>query len=492
MKSIVQTVFEHSLSTPEKTAIIADGCQISYHELMEKVRIFSYSLKLHSIRKGQRIAIEAHDLIAYFIAFLGCQLSSVIAVPIEENISIYKLQDILKTAKPVLVFMENHGESYQDFLEGNAQNGKIAYPKGDTAAAVIATTGTTGKPVLVTHTNDSMTAEIQNLIMGTQITEETVLFSNVPYNLALGYRRVFAALYAGATAVITRKPLSLELLGRCMEQFNVNYLTIVHAKMNMLLQISDPKLSGILHRLNTVETMAGSITSSQIRSFCRQYPDTALYNVYGATEAGCILIHKVSRTPMENCLGKPAAHAEIAIVDENGARIEQPNQYGYIAARGAMNMSGYYHKKALTDKVMQSGYIVLNDIGYFDEEGFYYYVSRVGDIINTGEHKVIPGDIEQIVSDYRGITDCACAALEIQDSVQVPILYIVCADNDFDMEKLSRYLEKHLEPYKIPREIFCLDEIPRTATGKIIRKSLAVSRTKWASPLQPQPPFMGN
>ncbi len=475
MDSIVQAVFEHSLLTPDKTAITVDGNNISYRRLAEQIRIFSSCLKSHSIRKGQRIAIESDNLISYFTAFLGCQFCGAIAVPIEKNISIYRLQDILKSTKPALVFMKNNGESYDDFLKGNVPSGNISYPKNTAAAAVIATTGTTGKPVLVTHTNGSLLAEAENLSSGTNINSDTVLFANIPFNLALGYRRVFAVLYAGATAVLTHKSLSLKLLGSYIKKHDINYLTIVHSKMNKLLNIKDPELAQSLRRLKAVETMAGSVTALQIHSFCRQYPQTALYNVYGATESGCILINELSRNPVENCLGKPTMNAELSIVNEDGLKVESPNQYGYIAVKGNMNMSGYYHKKALTEKVMQSDYIVLNDIGYYDEEGYFYFVSRVGDIIDVGGHKIAPSDIEQAVLDYEGIVDCACVAINTQDYIQVPLLYIVCSNDNFDISKLQNYLEQHLELYKVPKEIIPIDKIPRTATGKILRKSLTFS-----------------
>ncbi len=484
MNSIVQAVFEHSLAIPEKTAIIVDDKKISYRELAEKAAIFSNALKSHSVRKGQRIAIETRDLIAYFTAFLGCQLSNAIAVPIEEHISSNKLQDILKSVKPVLVFMQNDGESYRDFLTAHGPCGKITYPKGDATAAIIATTGTTGKPVLVTHTNKSILSEAQNLSAGTGITRDTILFSNVPHNLALGYRRVFAALYMGATAVLTHKPSSPELFASCIEKFHVSHLSLVYSNINMLLDIQDPALSEALHRLSTIEIIAGSIALLLIHSLCREYPHATLYNVYGATESGCILINNVSQNPVENCLGKTALNAQISIIDENGVRIETPRQYGYIAVKGSMNMSGYYHKKALTAKIMHDDYIILNDIGYFDEDGFYYFVSRVGEIINAGEHKVIPGDIERVVSGYEGIADCACAILTTKDSIQVPILYIVCSADDFAMEELKDYLAQHLESYKLPAKIICLDKIPRTATGKILRKSLAISEKKSGSLLK--------
>lgn len=474
MDSIVQSVFTHSASMPDKTAIIFHDRKISYRELAEKINIFSNSLKLHSIRKGQRIAIEADDLISYFVAFLGCQFSGAIAVPIEKNISSSKLQDVLKSTKPSLIFMKSNGEAYSDYQNGECSYSKISFPSGNAVAAIIATTGTTGKPVLITHTNRSMLAESENLSSGTNITKDTVLFANIPFNLALGYRRVFAALFAGATAVITDKPLNLETFGRYLEKMHINYLTIVHSKLKLLLDVKDPQLKKALHSLNTVEVMAGSITGQQIRSFCRQYPNTSLYNVYGATESGCILINEMSKNPVENCLGKPTVNTEISIVDENGAKVDQPNLYGYIAVKGDMNMSGYYHKKALTEKVMRSGRIVLNDIGYFDTEGYYYFVSRVGDIIDVGGHKIIPSEIEQAVSGYEGIVDCACAALQEQDYIQIPILYIVCADPAFDIEKLEDYLKQHLESYKLPGQIIPIDKIPRTATGKILRKSLSI------------------
>lgn len=474
MDSIVQSVFEHSTLTPDKAAIIVDDNIITYKELAEKIRIFSSSLKSYSVRKGQRIAIESDNLISYFAAFLGCQYNGAIAVPIEKNISIYKLQDILKATKPTLVFMKNNGESYNNFLNGTVPSGNISFPKSDAAAAVIATTGTTGKPVLVTHTNKSLLAEAQNLSNGTNIDSNTVLFANIPFNLALGYRRVFAMLYAGATAVLTHKPLTLKLLGNYIKKYGINYLTIVHSKMNSLLGIKDPGLKLAFQQLKAVETMAGSVTAPQIHSFCRQYPQTSLYNVYGATESGCLLINEMSTNPLENCLGKPTLHAEVFIVDENGAKVESPNQYGYIAVKGNMNMSGYYHKKALTEKVMQSDYIILNDIGYFDHEGYFYFVSRVGDIIDVGGHKIAPSDIEQAALAYEGITDCACAAQNIQDNIQIPVLYIVSSNIDFDISKLQNYLELHLESYKVPKEIIPIEKIPRTATGKILRKSLTL------------------
>lgn len=478
MDSIVQAVFEHSIATPDKTAIATNDQIISYQKLAEKIEIFSASLKSHNIRKGQRIAIASDDLISYFAAFLGCQLSGMTAVPIEKDISEGKLQDILKSTKPILFFMENGKDSYSEFLNAPPSSDNISFPKGDATSAIIATTGTTGKPVLITHTNRSMLAEAQNLCSGTDITGDTVLFANIPFNLALGYRRVFAALYAGATAVIANQSITAEMLGRYIEKFRINYMAVVNTNINTLLNIHDPGLIETVSRLHTLEILAGSVTPAQIRSFRQQYPDVSLYNVYGMTESGCVLINNISQNPAEGCLGKPAVNSQICIVDENGLKIDTPNQYGYIAVKGNTSMSGYYHKKSLTEKVMHSDFIVSSDIGYFDEEGYFYFVSRVGDILNVDGHKFSPADIEHAACGYEGIADCACAASKEANHPHLPILYIVCSGSEFDLENFEDYLRQHLEPYKLPQEIIPVEKIPRTATGKILRKCLGTCSQK--------------
>lgn len=472
MDSIIQAVFEHSTATPDKTALAVDNRKISYLQLAEKIHCFSASLKSQNIRKGQRIAIESDDLIPYFAAFLGCQLSGMVAVPIEKDISEYKLQDILKSTKPTLILGRNNGQSYDNFFQKFPYPSNVSYPKGDAKAAIISTTGTTGKPVLITHTNRSILAEAENLSSGTDITSETILFTNIPFNLALGYRRVFAALYAGATAVITNRSLTAERLGRYIEKYHINYMAVVNTNINLLLDIHDPGLIQAVSSLHTLEILAGSVTPTQIRSFRQQYPEVLLYNVYGMTESGCVLINNISQNPADNCLGKPAVNSQICIVDENGGKINTPNQYGYIAVKGNTSMSGYYRKKALTEKVMQSDFIVSSDIGYFDEDGYFYFVSRVGDILDVNGHKFSPADIETAACGYEGITDCACAASQNPDHSHVPILYIVCSGPEFDFGEFEDYLRQHLEPYKMPLEIIPIEKIPRTATGKILRKSL--------------------
>ncbi len=472
MDSIVQMILHIAGQSPEKTAIVHEDQIITYGQLSDQMIMFSNTVKEKKIKKGSRIAIEADPLISFFVAYLGCHLAGMVAVPIEKNISIYRLQEILKATKPVLIFFKDSGEKYEDYLYGQRNNCKIKYPKSDEVASIISTTGTTGNPVLVTHTHLSILAESENLAEGISLTEESILFTNISFVLAAGYRRVFATLCKGGTAVISNQDLSEALLGNIVDNYALTHISIVNSNLGFFLNLEEEELKKRIGKVSCLETVSGSLMSSQIYAFHKLYPSVGLYNVYGTTETGCLIYNNAIDNPTDHCLGKPTGHTEISIIDENGEKVEEANKYGYIAVKGPMNMKGYYRKKSLTEQIVFGDYIIMNDIAYFDEQGTYYFVSRVGDIIDVNGHKVLPTEIEQVALDYAGILDCACKAEKDKKFGNIPVLYVVCDEKVYDEGKFLQYLTAQLEAYKIPGEIIKTDSIPRTSTGKIMRRLL--------------------
>ena len=474
MSSIIDSVIHYSTNDPDKTALIYDGIEVTYSELVAQATRFASGLKKRKITKKSRIILEADNLIHYICAMLGCQLYGCIAVPVENNISIYRLQDIINTTKPRIIFMKNNGERYEEFLQ-EEETYRFSMPKSDAVCNITSTTGTTGKPSLVAHTNQNTVATSENLANGIGITKDTVMFTNIPFALAAGYRRVFAVLCCGGTVIMSHKFVDGTELLEQYHTYQVDHISLVCSDLLSLVNHT----SFLLPDECIVESVAGELPPDVITLFYQKFPNCTLYNVYGTTEAGVLLINNTRNNSDNKCLGTPTRHTTIYLVDENGNDITEPGKYGYIAVSGPMNMQGYYRKKDLTEKVVSGNRLILNDIVFFDSNGYYYFVSRVGDIINVMGHKITPSTIEDVAIGFPGVKDCACISKHNEEKGQIPVLYIsVENENTFLMDELKKYLESKLEEYCIPEEMIIIDAIPRTFSGKLMRKSLGVLYNK--------------
>ena len=475
MDSLVQIITDISMKRPEHIALVSEGRSLSYGELADGISSFARALKRNGIKKGQRIMLETCDIPSFYAAFLGCQLAGCIAVPFEPRMTAHKLDAFIAAIKPALVFSGNYGESYQSCFEEDGNRRKLQMPKAESEAVIVSTTGTTGQPSFVIHSNRSLVAEVENLSEGTGITEDTVLFCNYSSHLAAGYRRVFAALTKGATAVVAEGPLEMAELEKMIKEYGVNHLSLVNSDIRRLAEKAAEDESFTLSGIKTAESATSTLYYDTILSFHSHFPHITLYNVYGTTESGCLLINNTSDNLKDGCIGKPAVNAVISVVDEDLNPITTPGKYGYPAVSGDMNMLGYYRKKALTRKVLQGDTVIINDIVYFDEDGYFYFVSRVGDVICVGDSKIIPSEIELAAMRYGGIRECACVAGHDKVLGEAPVLFIVCENrNEFDIDGLKSFLESNLETYHVPKSIIPIESMPCTSTGKIMRKHLSM------------------
>lgn len=474
MESIVQAVYENSIRYPDKPALIYRGKTVTYRGLFEQICAFAASLKIKKIRKGSRIALEADDVLSYFPAFLGCHLAKMIAVPLEKNITENQLQKILHSLKPALVFSGHTPDAYGDFFGVYTEYTQSpVFPEAQDECAIISTTGTTGRPERIVHTNKSMLTAVENLTEGTGITAENTLFVCAPFNLAFGYRRVFSGLYAGASCVLSHSLDSPDDFFALAQNCRIDHLALIPSDLAALLRADSAKMNLLARQLKAVQTAIYPVSAKDKNEFLQRYPNVALYNVYGTTESGCCIIHNCIENPKDGCLGKPAPHAEIALFNGNGSIVRKCGEYGYIAVKGDMNMKCYYKKKALTDKVIVNGYVVTSDVAYYDKDGYLFFISRVSDIINVGGHKVIPDEIETMVSAFPGVRECACVAQKDPKYGQRPKVFVVFErENADNAAHLMAFLAEKLEPYKVPASIEAAKKIPRTSTGKIMRNIL--------------------
>ncbi len=476
MDSIVQAVYKNSIRFPDKPALIYGGVTVSYKKLFCKIYAFSAAVKAKKIRKGSKIAVEADNLILYFTAILGSQLAKCVPIPLQRNITRSGLQKIIDTINPAVVFSHHSTERLDSYFNDSVSVPKnISFPNPDDLSSIFSTTGTTGKPEMIVHTIKSTKACIENLTEGTDIDSDSVLLVCAPFNLSFGCRRVLAALYAGATVAAVHSIRPINEFFAVALQNKVNYLALIPSDFSNLLNADEDKIELISDRLKYVQTATSLVSRKDKNEFLKRCPDVTLYNVYGATESGCVAINNCSKNKKDNCLGKSAVNAQIVLFDENGKQIERCGEYGYIAVKGDMNMKCYYKKRYLTDKVMKDDFIVTSDIAYFDQEGDLIFVSRVGDIINAGGYKIIPEEIENIALEFPSVKECACVAQKDSQYGEIPQIFVVFKDETAsEAKQLHSFMLEKLSSYKVPVSIRPIDKIPHSLNGKVMRRLLSM------------------
>lgn len=200
-----------------------------------------------------------------------------------------------------------------------------------------------------------------------------------------------------------------------------------------------------------------------------------LYNGYGASEAGSIVIYNYAAVEKpDNCAGKPSYKASLYFADEKGNSIRASKENpGQLVCKSDVNMQGYLGDSDLTAEVLKDGQVYMSDIGYFDEEGYVYLLGRKDNVINIGGLKIAPEEVENILESYDGIKEALLFKAHSENELPILCCYVVCdKDKELNQKLFRQFMKENLEHYKIPQEIRTVDEIPHTYNGKKDRKAL--------------------
>ena len=214
------------------------------------------------------------------------------------------------------------------------------------------------------------------------------------------------------------------------------------------------------------------------RKYIERLGEGSLWEVYGSTELGVNTVLKPEdqmRKP--GSCGQAAPLVEVALFDEEGNRVETPMEPGELYVRSAGAFDTYYKAEEKYEENKRGDWITVGDIAYFDEEGFFYICDRKNDMIISGGMNIYPAEIEAVLVAHPAVADAAVYGIpsdEWGESVHATIT--VYEGQSVTDEELQEFARGHLASYKIPRSVDRMDEIPRSASGKILKKEL---RAPW-------------
>ena len=507
---------------PERTAMIFDGREFTYHQIWQRVNRVANALAELGVHPGDRVAtmqVNSHRSIEIY--FAAAQLDA-IYVPINFRAKTDELRQMLAIARPACLFI---GERYLELLDEESLFGmpqdrviildagtttgltsyeqllraaspeQLHFPEAadDDTTVIMFTSGTTSAPKGVMLTHDSFASYILSTVTPA---DPEVLETNlvtVPYYHIAGLQAALTAVYAGRTQVIMRQFEPAEWMS-LVQEHRANRAMLVPT---MLKQLMDhPRFGEFdLSSLDVITYGAAPMPLEVIRRAIVKFPGVSFINAFGQTETASTITmlppedHFLDGTPREievklrrlTSIGKPLEDVEVAIVNEDGGPVAT-GETGEIVARGPRMMSGYWQESAATQETLRSGWVYTGDLGYMDEDGYIYLAGRSKDFIKRGGEMVSPEEVEQALMSHPQIDDAAVIGvpdLEWGEEIRAVVVAALPAAPPGSGEgepptegDIIEYCRQRLAGYKRPRSVVFVDELPRNVMGKVLKRDL--------------------
>lgn len=335
-------------------------------------------------------------------------------------------------------------------------------------AALIYTSGTTGNPkgVMLTHRN--FLAECEATLRVIPTMPEDRFASLVPffhiYGLAIG---LVAALFRGCSSVLIPQYSPKSFL-RKIEDERVSILIAIPTQyFHLLLAVRRRPIKKSY--LRYCISGAAPLPVKVIEAFKESF-GVEIIEGYGLTETTAAVAVNPRDRIKPGSVGLPVEGAEIKVVDDRGEELPQ-DRAGEILIKGEMVMKGYYNLPEETRKTLKDGWLYTGDIGYKDGEGYLYITDRKKDIIIKGGFNISPKEIEEILCEHPKVEEAAVVGYKEKEGREEAIKAFIVG-KDLTPEEILRYCRKRLASYKVPDEIELKDSLPKSATGKVLRKEL--------------------
>jgi long-chain acyl-CoA synthetase len=373
----------------------------------------------------------------------------------------------------VLVF-DDEAEATKDFANSIGPNSGLPDINPDDEAIIIYTSGTTGKPkgCLLTHGN--LIANARQISEWLQFTKDDRLLSIMPlFHMNAVSVTTMAALYAGGSTVVSPK-FSASRFWQIISDYEITSFGSVATMLSMLLSTYPDGVPAGLKTDQLRFAMCGSapVPAEVMQRFEETFKCLVIEG-YGLSESTCRSTFNPpdTRRRAGSC-GIPIGN-EMRVVDEEDN--EMPDgELGEIVMRGENILKGYYRNEEATAIAFRNGWFHTGDVGYRDEDGFFYIVDRKSDMIIRGGENIYPREIDEVL--YRHPAVAAAAAIGVPDPLygEEVAAFVVLKDGKVSSEEeLVTHCREHLADYKSPKTIRIVESIPKGPTGKLLKRELA-------------------
>jgi long-chain acyl-CoA synthetase len=501
---------ESTKKHPDKVAIIMDDFKMTYGELNAAANQVANGLRANGINQGDRVGMMLPNIPQFPVVYFGILKAGCIAVPM----------NVLLKAPEVEYYLGDSGSSaffYFDMFAAEAVKGadavksvkhKIqvplvpgtAAPEGavdisdftkdqpatfDTVATasddvclLIYTSGTTGHPkgASLTHFNLFECCHVSTHVF-TYEPDEDVILAVLPMFHSFGLSNVVnGCIHGGITMTLLPRfdaDKALEIIQRDKVSLFLGVPTMYFAMLN-----HPERTTYDLSSLRLCVSGGASIPG-EVLSAWEKATGTKILEGYGLSETSpSATFNQLEVGTKVGSIGTPIWGVELKIFDESGKEVPQ-GERGEIVIKGHNIMKGYWGKPEATAEAIKDGWFYTGDIGYVDEEGFFFIVDRKKEMIIRGGFNVYPREIEEVIYAFPQVAEAAVIGIPDEKfGEEVVAVVAPKPGEEIDVGELQAFVKERVAAYKYPRKIEVVKELPKGPTGKIMKREIKLSEAE--------------
>lgn len=494
----------HGAQRGEHTALVFRERVTSYAALDRYANQVANGLG-ECIQAGQRVAVLAKNNDHFFEILLGASKCGAVLVGVNWRLAAPEVEYILQDSETQVLFIDpsflplldtireqlpllrqvlvfdkgaTQAEGYQSWRQAQSYRPPTFSAAADDTVLQMYTSGTTGRPKGVQLSSAALLSlrEAEHRVgEWSHSSPEDVILVVMPLFHIGGAATGLIALYNGARAVLVEEVDPGQIVG-LIESERVTRTFLVPAAIQLVLD--HPRCRPEVFSSLKLLLYGASPIPAALLQRALGVMQCGFAQLYGMTEtAGSMTVLEPRdhgdphARKMASC-GKPYPGVDIAIADEQGRHLPA-EAVGEILIRSPSLMSGYWQRPDATAATIRNGWLHSGDAGYLDEEGFLYIYDRVKDMIVSGGENIYPAEVESALYSHPGVQDVAVIGVPSERWGEEVKAVVICKDGaDPSAQDLIDFARQQIAGYKVPKSVDFVDELPRNASGKLLKKDI--------------------
>jgi fatty-acyl-CoA synthase len=481
---------------PDKIGIVDELGTLTFKEINERTNALANAWSDLGIGEGDGVAILCRNHRGFVDATVACSKLGANALYLNTMFAGPQITDVCKREKPKAIvydqefteLVQEAGKRRKRFVawfdgEDGAPSGdpllEDLIARGDTSdlvppaekgRVVILTSGTTGTPKGANRSQPKSLLPAAGLLSKIPLRSEEPWMVAAPMFHSWGFAHFTLGMALGAQLVLRRRFDPEDTLS-AIAQHQCTTLVVVPVMLSRILELPTETIARYDTRSLTVIGASGSALPGPLATEVMDRFGDVLYNLYGSTEvAWATIAQPADLRAAPGTAGRPPFGTAVRLLDEDGREVPEGTT-GRIFVGNELVFDGYTGggNKAIIDGLMSTG-----DVGHFDDGGRLFIDGRDDEMIVSGGENVFPREVEDLLSHHDAVDEAAVVGVDDAKFGQRLKAFVVLGDGaSVSEDDLKAYIKSNLASYKVPREIVFLDELPRNATGKVLKRELA-------------------